>query len=104
MSEPDRFSEAEVVKRANVYYDGQVTSREVWTADGVRKTLGIMQPGEYAFETDAKEEIELYAGRLSVTVDGTTTRYESGDEFTVPEGSEFTAHVTELVDYCCTYR
>ena len=38
-----------VVKAANVYFDGKVTSRTVKFADGSRKTLGFMQPGEYAF-------------------------------------------------------
>lgn len=100
----EAFESATVTKRANVYYDGGVTSRELVTADGVRKTLGIMHPGEYEFETEDEERIELYAGRLSVDVDGETEAYEAGDVFTVPAGTTFDVEVAELVDYCCTYE
>ena len=34
-----------VVKKANIYFDGKVTSRTVIFQDGTRKTLGIMLPG-----------------------------------------------------------
>lgn len=100
----DSFENATVRKRANVYYDGAVTSREVETADGERTTLGIMRPGTYTFETDGEEEIEVLAGELVVDVDGDVNRYGAGDVFTVPPDTEFDLDVEELVDYCCTYR
>ena len=103
MSE-EAFEHATVTKQANVYYDGGVTSRALVGEDGTRRTLGIMHPGEYTFETDDEELIEVYTGELEVTVDGETTTYESGDSFTVPDGTTFDVSVTELVDYCCTYR
>ena len=43
----DSFENVTIVKKANVYFDGKVTSRTVLFADGTRKTLGIMMPGEY---------------------------------------------------------
>ena len=43
----DRFEHVTVVKKANVYFDGNVTSRTVLFADGTRKTLGVMLPGSY---------------------------------------------------------
>lgn len=100
----DTFENATVRKRANVYYDGAVTSREVETADGERTTLGIMRPGAYTFETDSEEEIAVLAGELVVDVDGDVNRYEAGDVFTVPPDTEFDLDVETLVDYCCTYR
>lgn len=99
----ESFDNVHVVARANVYYDGAVTSREIHTAEGERKTLGIMRPGEYAFETEDEETIEIYAGALTVVVDGQRSRYASGDTFTVTPDTEFTVEVAELVDYCCTY-
>ena len=47
------FTNVAVIKKANVYFDGKVTSRTVVFADGSKKTLGIMLPGEYTFNTDA---------------------------------------------------
>ncbi len=60
------FENVSVVKKANIYFGGQVTSRTVLFADGTRKTLGILLPGEYEFATADKEIMEIQAGRLDV--------------------------------------
>lgn len=39
------FRNVTVVKNANVYFGGKVTSRTVLFEDGSRKTLGVMLPG-----------------------------------------------------------
>ena len=54
-----KFENVTVVKAANIYYDGKVTSRVVEFANGDIKTLGIMMPGEYHFGTEKKEIIIL---------------------------------------------
>ena len=41
------FKNVTVVKKANIYFEGKVTSRTVVFGDGSRKTLGVMLPGEY---------------------------------------------------------
>jgi len=66
------FNQVTVVKRANVYFDGGVTSRTLVFPDGSKKTLGIMQPGEYEFGTDAAEVMEILAGDLEVLLPGET--------------------------------
>ena len=38
------FKNVTVVKKANVYFDGKVTSRSVIFADGSKKTLGVATP------------------------------------------------------------
>jgi hypothetical protein len=38
------FKNVTVIKKANVYFDGKVTSRTVIFPDGSKKTLGIMFP------------------------------------------------------------
>ncbi|MBE0435121.1 MAG: DUF1255 family protein, partial [Methylomicrobium sp.] len=45
------FHNVSVIKKANVYHNGNVTSRTVKFADGSIKTLGFMLPGEYTFNT-----------------------------------------------------
>jgi purine/pyrimidine-nucleoside phosphorylase len=64
----DRFERVTVVKNANVYFDGTVTSRTVLFPDGTRKTLGIMLPGTYEFGTGAAEVMEVLAGGLRIPV------------------------------------
>ena len=56
------FKGVTVVKQANIYFDGRVTSRTVLFPDGSRKTLGILLPGEYEFSTNEKEVVELLSG------------------------------------------
>lgn len=65
------FVNVTVVREANVYFDGKVTSRTVIFADGSKKTLGIMLPGDYEFGTDAKELMEILAGEMDILLPGT---------------------------------
>jgi uncharacterized protein YaiE (UPF0345 family) len=101
----DSFTNVEVVKKANVYFDGKVTSRTVNFGNGDRKTLGIMMPGDYEFGTAAKELMEIMAGKLEVLLPGKNEwlSIKSGQTFEVPANSKFKLKVTELTDYCCSY-
>jgi hypothetical protein len=38
----DQFEKVTIVKKANIYFDGKVTSRTVLFENGEKKTLGIM--------------------------------------------------------------
>ncbi|CRF28847.1 Uncharacterized protein conserved in bacteria [Mycobacterium tuberculosis] len=100
-----QFENVTVVKKANVYFDGKVTSRAVLFADGTKKTLGIMLPGEYEFGTDVKEIMEILAGELKVLLPGSTEWLEikGTGEFTVPAGEKFKLDVRTVTDYCCSY-
>ena len=60
-----KFESVTVVKAANIYFDGKVTSRTVEFADGSTKTLGVMLPGAYKFNTGKPELMEIQAGELS---------------------------------------
>jgi uncharacterized protein YaiE (UPF0345 family) len=100
------FSNATIVKQANQYFDGQVTSRTVIEADGTRKTLGIMMPGSYTFGTEAAEHMEILAGHVEVELPGAQSNCETikgGEYFEVPANSSFDIKVLEVTDYCCTY-
>jgi uncharacterized protein YaiE (UPF0345 family) len=65
-----RFENVSIVQQANIYFDGQITSRSVIFQDGSRKTLGIMFPGEYEFNTDEAELMEIVSGNLDVLLPG----------------------------------
>ena len=101
-----QFDQVSVVKQANVYFDGKVTSRTVLFADGTRKTLGIMLPGDYEFGTAAAEIMELLAGEMDVLLPGQNTwqTFQAGESFPVPANSRFTLKVKSVVDYCCSYE
>lgn len=99
------FNNATVIKKANVYFDGKVTSRTVLLPDGSKITLGIMMPGEYEFGTDLKEVMEILSGELKVQLPGSEEWLEikESGEFTVPAQSKFKLQVEQVADYCCSY-
>jgi uncharacterized protein YaiE (UPF0345 family) len=99
------FKNVTIVKKANVYFDGRVTSRTVIFADGSKKTLGIMLPGEYEFDTGAKELMEILAGNLEVLLPGADSwqTVQGGESFEVAAKSRFSLKIEELTDYCCSF-
>jgi len=101
----DRFVNVTVVKKANVYFDGQVTSRTVLFADGTRRTLGVMLPGDYEFNTAAPEVMEVLAGEMEVLLPGKTEWevYRAGESYAIPANSSFKLHIVGVADYCCSY-
>ncbi len=99
------FNNVTIVREANVYFDGAVTSRTVLFPNGEKKTLGIMLPGEYTFNTGAAELMEILAGELELQIAGESAwrTIAGGEEFNVPANSSFTMKVTKVSDYCCSF-
>lgn len=101
----EQFQNVAVIKKANVYFEGKVTSRTVLFADGTRKTLGIMLPGEYEFGTEAAELMEMLGGEMDVLLPGQELwrTFKAGESFEVPANSRFKLKIPTVVDYCCSY-
>lgn len=101
----EQFENVTIVKKANVYYGGNVTSRTVLFADGEKKTLGVILPGEYEFGTADKEIMEILAGSLGALLPGRTDwrTFCAGETFEVPANSKFKVSALEVCDYCCSY-
>lgn len=99
------FENVKLIGKANVYYEGRVSSRTFYLESGERKTLGFMMPGEYEFGTDAAEIMELLGGEMEVTLAGETVskKYCAGESFSVPAKSSYKAVVIGYADYCCSY-
>ena len=99
------FDNVSIVKKANVYFDGNVSSRTIVFADGSKKTLGFMLPGEYTFNTGDAEVMEILAGELEVLLPGTENwqTINGGQAFDVPANSAFTMKVKVPSDYCCSF-
>ena len=100
-----RFESVTVVKAANIYFDGKVTSRTVEFPNGTTKTLGIMLPGEYQFNTGKPELMEIQSGQLTYCLAGESVWHEvrDGQEFHVPGNSSFRLKVSQVADYICSF-
>jgi len=99
------FKGVTIVKEANIYFDGNVSSRTILFSDGSRKTLGILLPGEYEFNTDDKEIMEIMSGslELSLSEEEGWKSFCSGESFEIPAQYKFNVKVKEITDYCCSY-
>lgn len=99
------FKNVSIVKKANIYFNGGVTSRTVLFSDGSKKTLGIMLPGEYEFNTSDREIMDIYAGDLDVLLQGEKAwkTIKGGEAFDVPAQSKFNLRVRAITDYCCSF-
>ncbi|THB64384.1 MAG: pyrimidine/purine nucleoside phosphorylase [Gammaproteobacteria bacterium] len=99
------FKNVTVIKKANVYFEGKVISRTVLFDDGSKKTLGFMMPGEYTFDTAAKEIMEIMDGNLDIKLPGSDNwqTINGGESFEIPANSQFSVNIKTAVDYCCSY-
>jgi purine/pyrimidine-nucleoside phosphorylase len=104
---PTEFTQVTAVAKANVYFDGKVVSHTIRFADGKKKTLGLIYPGEFHFGTDAPELMEIIAGSARVRLDGTGEwkEYAAGTSFRVPGKSGFDIAVTSgIAEYVCSFE
>ncbi|MDO9215054.1 MAG: pyrimidine/purine nucleoside phosphorylase [Methylococcales bacterium] len=98
------FNNVSVVKKANVYFDGNVSSRTIKFADGTLKTLGFMLAGEYTFNTADAELMEIIDGELEVLLpESDWQAIKGGESFNVPANAKFTVKVTAPTDYICSF-
>ena len=98
------INNASIVKEANIYYDGKVTSRTVNLSDGTTQSLGIMLPGEYTFGTNEAEIMEILSGELDIRLPGEEWKtLNTPEAFNVPANSSFDLKIKTVTDYCCSY-
>ena len=100
-----KITNVTIIKEANIYFGGNVTSRTILFPDGSKKTLGIMLPGEYEFGTAEKEIMEIIAGDVEVRLPDSDSwvTVSAGNSFEVPAQSTFALKVMSVTDYCCSY-
>jgi uncharacterized protein YaiE (UPF0345 family) len=102
-----KFENVTAVAKANVYFQGKVVSHTILFADGSKKTLGLIYPGEYHFGTDAAERMDISAGRCRVRLDGQSAwaDYDAGSHFRVPAKSGFDISVaSDIAEYVCSFE
>ena len=101
-----KFENVTVHAKANIYFDGRVISHSIVLEDGTKKTLGLIYPGSYHFNTEQAEKMEIIAGDCKVTLDGTeeSTSYIENHSFDVPAKSGFTIEVNDgTCEYICSF-
>ncbi|OPX32363.1 MAG: hypothetical protein B1H09_00545 [Gemmatimonadaceae bacterium 4484_173] len=100
-----QFDNVTVIREANFYFEGKVSSRTVVFPDGSKKTLGVMLPGEYTFNTSSHETMEILAGELDVVLPeaDSAVSVSGGETFEVAADTSFTVTVKAVTDYCCSY-
>jgi len=99
-----QFDQISIIKEANIYFEGKVSSRTVIFSDGSKKTLGIMLPGQYDFNTVDKEHMEIISGDLDVRLPSQDwQRIQGGESFDVPANASFQVNIKTITDYCCSF-
>ncbi|HEY4107125.1 MAG TPA: pyrimidine/purine nucleoside phosphorylase [Polyangiaceae bacterium] len=101
------FKNVTAVAKANVYFEGKVVSHTILLEGGVKKTLGLIYPGEFHFGTDAPERMDIVAGNCRVRIDGTSEwrDYAAGTFFQVPGKSGFDISVgSGIAEYVCSFE
>ena len=101
------FKNVTAVAKANVYFEGKVVSHTILLADGSKKTLGLIYPGEFHFGTDAPERMDIVAGACRVRLDGNAEwlEYSGGTFFKVPGKSGFDISVSAgIAEYVCSFE
>jgi uncharacterized protein YaiE (UPF0345 family) len=104
---PSEFANVTAVAKANIYFGGKVISHTLKFADGSKKTLGLIHPGEFHFNTDAPEKMEIVAGQCKVKLDGGEAwqNYVAGTLFRVPGKSGFSIVVgDDIAEYICSFE
>ncbi len=101
-----QFDNVSIKLKANVYFDGGVVSHAIVLADGTKKTVGLIRAGQYHFNTDAAERMDIIAGSCRVKLAGENAfkPYNAGDFFTVAAKSGFDIAVDGgLTEYLCSF-
>ena len=81
----NEFNNVSVVKNANVYFDGGVTSRTIKFANG--ETMDIQQGDVLVMLPD----------------DDTWRHFSAGESFEVKANATFQIKVNAITDYCCSF-
>ena len=100
-----KFNNVSIDLISNVYFEGKVTSRNIYFLDGNFKTLGVMLEGEYEFNTAKKEIMEITSGEIHVLLPNSSEwqSFTENTSFDVPENSSFKVKVMKITNYCCSY-
>lgn len=106
MSAARQFDKVSVVCKANVYFDGKVVSHTILFPDQTKKSVGLIYPGQFTFNTGAPEIMEIIAGSCRARIKGENEwkAYPAGTAFKVAGNSSFDIAVDSgIAEYICSF-
>lgn len=88
----------------NSYFDGLVQSIG-FSRHGRAQSVGVIEPGQHRFGTQAPERMTVVSGELGVKRDGEAAfvTFAAGTAFEVAGSSSFEVQVSEACAYLCEY-
>jgi len=91
--------------KTNEYFDGKVKSI-AFNTQSLPATVGVMDIGEYQFNTSQLETVTVVSGALTVLLPGTDQwqTFAENDSFVVPAHASFQLKVEVQSAYLCTYE
>lgn len=102
---PKELENVRVTTKANVYWDGKVTSRTFHREDGSKFTLGIITAGSYTFDVGDREVVQLIAGDAEILLptEQSWRRVEAPKAFEIIANSKYQIRTTSVAEYLCDY-
>ncbi|MCY2932233.1 MAG: pyrimidine/purine nucleoside phosphorylase [Planctomycetota bacterium] len=103
---PEKIENVTAVCKANVYFDGKVVSHTILSGQQ-KRTLGLIYPGSYTFNTGAPERMDIIAGVSRMRLAGQTEwkTFAAGTFFRVPGHSSFEIAVDSgIAEYLCSFE
>lgn len=91
--------------KVNNYFDGQVASINLQT-QSLPASVGVMDVGEYQFDTSQHEVMTVISGQLMVQLPDSNEwqNFVNGDSFEVAADKIFKLKVPIQTAYFCTYE
>lgn len=91
--------------KVNNYFDGQVASINLQT-QSLPASVGVMDVGEYQFDTSQHEVMTIISGQLIVQLPDSNEwqNFVNGDSFEVAADKIFKLKVPIQTAYFCTYE
>lgn len=101
----EKMKNVEIVTKANVYFDGRVTSRTCYREDGTKFTLGIITAGSYTFDVGDREIVQMIAGEVEVQLPGEQEwkKVKSPDSVEIPAQCQYNIRTKGVAEYLCDY-
>ena len=88
----------------NEYFEGKVKSLG-FELDGVPYTVGVILNGDYTFNTEKNEHIQIVAGEIEIKPPGGPWRtIKKGEVTVIPARSTFDLKLKNPAAYICAYK
>ena len=101
----EKLKNIEVTSKANVYWDGKVTSRTFFREDGSKFTLGIITAGSYTFDVGLRDVVHLIAGDAEILLptESEWRKVTAPENFEIIANSKYQIRTTGVAEYLCDY-